>query len=169
VIFPALRDCVCRRRRQTPSQPENNNPKQPQQLQPQQPTITITSSIYDDIGDYYDELIDLDKETDDYYHHPGAGSGRATPNLYQRLGDEAMHPVSSTIDDDKSSGCGEYADLDKKAHDNYDQPDDVPGNPGDAAADSYQRLDPGAIKPVSSTASLDYLDLIDDEMKKSDV
>jgi len=140
------------------------NPQQAQQLQPQQPTITITDSVYDDIGDYYDELIDLDKEQEEPYDHPGAGSGRPTPNLYQRLGDEAVNPTSSDHDD-KSSDNGEYADLDRKTRKDYEPPD---AEPGHATPNSYQQLDTPAlpaVRPITSVTNPIYLELIDDEVK----
>jgi len=127
---------------------------------PPQPTITLTESgsVYDGIS-VYDELIDLDKDTLETYDLPGAASGRSTPNLYQRLGDEAVKPANRD-NDDKTSDYGEYADLDRKTNKNYDPPD---AEPGHAAPNSYQQLDTAAVKPISSTMNPIYIDLIDDE------
>jgi len=137
-----------------------NPAQQPQQLQPQRSVIAITNSVYDEITDDYDELIDLDAET---YDHPDAVPDSFVPNSYQHLGAAESSTVNPDHDDD-SSDKEEYADLDRRTNKN-DEPSDA--EPGHAAPDSHQQLDTAPENPLSSNTNPIYLELIDDEVKET--
>ena len=91
-----------------------NRKQQPQQLELQPRKISDVGSVYDEIVDYYDDLVDIDKEASDMYDNPDADPGHAAePNPYQPMYAASEKPISSTecpvylalIDDETAETC----------------------------------------------------------------
>jgi len=73
------------------------NRKQPQQLELEQRKNSVAGSVYDDIDDYYNDLVDIEKQPSDTYENPDEVPGDAAePNPYQQLDTAAEKPISST-------------------------------------------------------------------------
>jgi len=56
----------------------------------------VPGSIYDEIADYED-LIDLDKETQKPYDHPDTVPEPSSGNAYQQLESAAVKPTTTAI------------------------------------------------------------------------
>ena len=114
--------------------------KQPQHLQPQQPNFPKSENPAYDAGSVYDEIIDLDKETNEAYDHP-----------YDEPDDGSFYD--------------ELTDPDKKTNETYDHPNAVPDR---STSNPYQELNTETTKPIVAVTTPVYLELIDVDEEKNE-